>query len=64
MSFGILGNLPWALLRTHRTCCYCVNQVIVFLEQSVIIGNTVARACTRARTSISWLPGGVDILGA
>lgn len=64
MAFGILGNLPWALLKTHRVCCYFVNQVIVFLEQSVIIGNTIARACTRARAPISWLPGGVDILGA
>lgn len=64
MALGILGNLPWALLRTHRAGCYFVNQVIVFLEQSVITGNTVARACTRARASISWLPGGVDVSGA
>lgn len=31
-----LWQLPWALLRAHRTCHYCINQVTVFGGQSGI----------------------------
>ena len=32
----LLWQLPWVLLRTHRTCHYCINQVTVFEGRSGI----------------------------
>lgn len=34
----LLWQLPCVLFRTHRTCCYCINQDTVFQGKSVILG--------------------------
>lgn len=34
-----LWQLPCTLFKTHRTCCYCINQVTVLQGQSGILGN-------------------------
>ena len=35
----LLWQFPWALLRIHRTCCYCINEVNIVQGQSGILGN-------------------------
>ena len=32
-------QLPWVLFRILRTCCYCINQIIIFQEQSASLAN-------------------------
>ena len=39
LGHRLLWQLPWALFRMPRTCCFCINQVIVFQGQSSILGN-------------------------
>lgn len=59
----LLWQLPWVLLRKHRTCFYCINQVTVFQGQYSIFGNMNTKICTQsreieesvARESNSWL---------
>lgn len=36
----LLWQLPWALFRAHRTCCYCIYQVTIFQGQFSIPSNT------------------------
>ena len=38
-SHRLLWQLPWALFRTHMTCCYGIDQVTVFQRQSSILSN-------------------------
>ena len=35
----LLWQLPWAVFRTHMTCCYWINQVTVFQGQFSILRN-------------------------
>lgn len=46
----LLWQLPCVLFRTHRTCCYCINQNTVFQGKSVILGTMPSHLDTSIST--------------
>ena len=68
----LMGSLmllwSWVLFRTHKTCCYCFNQVAVFRGQfnilvckSFFMGVLVAGLCIQSAVFIKRLVAGACI---